>query len=65
MRIGIDLLWVRVGICGGTESHIRNLLDGFTQFAPENECVFFWQRIMQKVSAIMTFLNAFTCIYVR
>ena len=29
MRIGIDLLWVRPGKNGGTESYIRNLLDGF------------------------------------
>lgn len=44
MRIGIDLLWVRVGICGGTESYIRNLLDGFCQFAPEHEYVLFTAR---------------------
>lgn len=30
MVLGIDLLWVKVGKCGGTESYIRNLLDGFT-----------------------------------
>lgn len=41
MRIGIDLLWVRVGICGGTESVIRNLMDGFVQYAPEQEYVLF------------------------
>lgn len=29
MVLGIDLLWVKVGKCGGTESYIRNLLDGF------------------------------------
>ncbi len=39
MRIGIDLLWVRVGKCGGTESYIRNLLDGFSTFDEENEYV--------------------------
>lgn len=44
MRIGIDLLWVRVGICGGTESVIRNLLDGFTQYAPQHEYVLFVAR---------------------
>lgn len=33
MRIGIDLLWVRPGKNGGTESYIRNVLDGFLQFA--------------------------------
>lgn len=41
MRIGIDLLWVRVGICGGTESFIRNLLDGFLQYDRENEYILF------------------------
>ena len=28
-RIAIDLLWLRPGKVGGTESFIRNLLDGF------------------------------------
>lgn len=28
-KIAIDLLWVRPGKVGGTESYIRNLLDGF------------------------------------
>lgn len=41
MRIGIDLLWVRVGICGGTESYIRNLMDGLAENAPEQEYVLF------------------------
>jgi len=41
MRIGIDLLWVRVGICGGTEAFIRNLLDGFGEYAGEEEYVLF------------------------
>lgn len=44
MRIGVDLLWVRVGICGGTESYIRNLLDGFAEFDSENEYVLFVSR---------------------
>lgn len=44
MRIGIDLLWVRVGICGGTESFIRNLLDGFTQYASQHEYMLFTAR---------------------
>lgn len=44
MRIGIDLLWVRVGVCGGTESFIRNLLDGFGQYDTENEYVLFVSR---------------------
>lgn len=29
-KIAIDLLWLRPGKVGGTESYIRNLLDGFT-----------------------------------
>lgn len=41
MRIGVDLLWVRPGICGGTESAIRNLLDGFGEYDTENEYVLF------------------------
>ena len=36
MKIGIDLLWVKVGKVGGTESYIRNLLDGFYNFANES-----------------------------
>lgn len=35
MKIGIDLLWIRTGKVGGTESYIRNLLDGFLNFADE------------------------------
>ena len=31
MRVGVDLLWVRPGKNGGTESYIRNLLEGFRQ----------------------------------
>lgn len=41
MRIGIDLLWVRPGICGGTESFIRNLMTGFGIYDNENEYVLF------------------------
>ena len=44
MRIGIDLLWVRPGIVGGTESFVRNLLDGFAQYDEENEYVLFVAR---------------------
>ncbi len=44
MRIGIDLLWVRTGICGGTESYIRSLLDGFAGYSWENEYVLFVAR---------------------
>lgn len=41
MRIGIDLLWVRHGICGGTESYIRNLIQGFGKYDAVNEYVLF------------------------
>lgn len=41
MRVGIDLLWVRPGICGGTESFIRNLMKGFAQYDDENQYVLF------------------------
>lgn len=41
MKIGIDLLWVRPGICGGTESYIRNLMNGFGKYDKENEYVLF------------------------
>lgn len=41
MRIGIDLLWVRPEICGGTESYIRNLLDGFAKYDREHFFVLF------------------------
>lgn len=44
MRIGIDLLWVRAGKCGGTEAYIRNLLDGFACYFPEEEFVLFAAR---------------------
>ncbi len=41
MRIGIDLLWVRPGICGGTESFIRNLMTGFGSYDQKNEYILF------------------------
>ena len=41
MKIGIDLLWVRPGICGGTESYIRTLMHGFGRFDSENEYILF------------------------
>lgn len=44
MRIGIDLLWVRVGLCGGTESFVRNLIDGFRQYDTTNEYILFVAR---------------------
>lgn len=36
MRIGINLLWVRHGKNGGTESYIRNVLDGLA-LCPDND----------------------------
>lgn len=36
MNIGIDLLWVRPGRCGGTESYIRNLIEGFGEYDKSN-----------------------------
>jgi len=44
MKIGIDLLWVRVGLCGGTESYIRNLMHGLAEYGPENEYILFTAR---------------------
>lgn len=41
MRIGINLLWVRPGRNGGTESYIRNLLDGFLQNVSHDEYVLY------------------------
>ncbi len=41
MYIGVDLLWVRPGICGGTESYIRNLLDGFAAYDKVNKYILF------------------------
>lgn len=41
MKIGIDLLWVRPGICGGTESYIRNLMHGFGRYDSKNEYILF------------------------
>jgi len=41
MVIGIDLLWVRPNICGGTESVIRNLLNGFGSYDKKNEYILF------------------------
>ncbi len=49
-KIAIDLLWLRPGKVGGTESYIRNLLDGFMELkedfdftllvSKDNECTF-------------------------
>ena len=39
MQVGIDLLWVRPGRCGGTESYIRNLMDGFGQYDKVNKYI--------------------------
>ncbi len=40
MRIGVDLLWVRPGINGGTESVIRNLLKAFGELGEEQFLLF-------------------------
>ena len=34
-KIAIDLLWLRPGKVGGTESYIRNLLDGLAKLKDE------------------------------
>lgn len=44
MLIGIDLLWVRPKICGGTESVIRNLMNGFGKYDDKNEYLLFVGR---------------------
>lgn len=44
MKIGIDLLWVRPGICGGTESFIRNLMNGFGRYDETDEFMLFVSR---------------------
>lgn len=44
MLIGIDLLWVRPKICGGTESVIRNLINGFGQYDANNQYILFVGR---------------------
>lgn len=41
MLIGIDLLWVRPGLCGGTESYVRNLIEGFGTYDKTNEYLLF------------------------
>ena len=40
MLIGVDLLWVRPGINGGTESVIRNLLKAFGEIGEEDFLLF-------------------------
>ena len=44
MLIGIDLLWVRPNICGGTESATRNLINGFGMYDDKNEYILFVGR---------------------
>ena len=41
MKIGIDLLWVRPGICGGTETYIRHLMNGLAEYDTANEYLLF------------------------
>ncbi len=48
MKIAIDLLWVRVGKCGGTESSVRNLLFALTKFDKKNEYLLFCARDNEK-----------------
>ena len=36
-KTAIDLLWLRPGKVGGTESYIRNLLDGLSRLEEEFE----------------------------
>lgn len=41
LRIGIDALWVRPGVSGGTEMYLRGLLDGLQQVDARNEYLVF------------------------
>lgn len=41
MRVGIDLLWVRPGLCGGTESFVRNLMKGLAEYDRKNVYILF------------------------
>lgn len=36
MIVGLDLLWVKPQVNGGGESYIRNLLEGFKKYTPDN-----------------------------
>lgn len=42
MRIGIDLLWVRPSKNGGTESYIRNILDGLVAYANDEDIYYLY-----------------------
>ena len=44
MKIGIDLLWVRPGKCGGTETFIRHLMNGLAEYDTVNEYLLFVSR---------------------
>ncbi|SFP37865.1 Glycosyltransferase involved in cell wall bisynthesis [Butyrivibrio proteoclasticus] len=44
MRIGVDLLWVKPGKNGGTESYVRNLLDGFQSYISDHTFVLFTSK---------------------
>ena len=37
MRIGVDLLWLKVGKCGGLETFARHTLDGIACYDKKNE----------------------------
>ncbi len=41
MKIGIDLLWVRTGKCGGTETYIRHFMNGLAEYDTVNEYILF------------------------
>ena len=59
MRIGIDLLWIRPGICGGTESYTRNMLDGFALYGAQHEFVLFVDGT-HNAEEIQTVVSAFS-----
>jgi hypothetical protein len=42
VKIGIDLLWLRIVKVGGTESYIRKMLDCFYHFANESNFILYY-----------------------
>ena len=44
LRIGLNLLYLRPGVVGGTETYARGLLSGLAAVAPEHEFVVFLNR---------------------
>lgn len=55
MNIGIDLLWVRAGKVGGTESYIKNLLRGLHLVDKNNDYYLF---VSQNNMGLFEFINA-------